>query len=238
VQIDLDTLPDDPAILQQMLRDAVHQHGALHAENDKLRLLIQRPLRQQFGRRSEQLSPDQLQLGLEDLEQAVAENQAGQDATEAPQDRHRTAPPRRNHGALPEHLPRYEVLIDVEQRDCPCCSGVMHAIGELRTEQLDIVPAHLWVRPVAGPRHAPPALRLPGLRECRGGGARAGAADRWRHGDGGADRACAGQQVLRQPAAVSPGADAGAPRGGLGVLLDRSTLSNWVGRACWWLTPL
>ncbi len=23
-----------------------------------------------------------------------------------------------------------------------------------------------------------------------------------------------------------------------GVVLDRSTLSNWVGRACWWLTPL
>src|ERR1700736_5263110 len=23
-----------------------------------------------------------------------------------------------------------------------------------------------------------------------------------------------------------------------GVALDRSTLSHWVGRACWWLTPL
>ena len=23
-----------------------------------------------------------------------------------------------------------------------------------------------------------------------------------------------------------------------GVTLDRSTLSNWVGRACWWLKPL
>jgi hypothetical protein len=81
VQIDLDALSDDPALLQQMLRDvmaaATHQHGALEAENDKLRLLIQRLLRQQFGRRSEQLSPDQLQLGLEDLEQSVAENQAG-----------------------------------------------------------------------------------------------------------------------------------------------------------------
>jgi hypothetical protein len=111
VQIDLDTLPDDPAILQRMLRDAVHQHGALQAENDKLRLLIQRLPRYQFGRRSEQLGPDQLQLGLEDLEQTVAENQAGQDAAGAQQGR-RPAPPRRNHGALPEHLPRYEVLID------------------------------------------------------------------------------------------------------------------------------
>ena len=42
----------------------------LHAENDKLRLLIQRLMRHQFGRRSEQLSPDQLQFGLEELEQS------------------------------------------------------------------------------------------------------------------------------------------------------------------------
>jgi transposase len=157
VQIDLDTLPDDPAILQRMLRDVVaaaaHQRGALQAENLTLRRLIQRLLRQQFGRRSEQLSPDQLQLGLEDLEQSIAENQAGQAAAEAQQGRRRPAP-RRNHGALPEHLPRYEVLIDVARRDCPCCGGALHAIGELRTEQLDIVPAQLRVRVTRRPRYA------------------------------------------------------------------------------------
>ncbi len=101
MQIDLDTLPDDPATLHQMLREVVttaaHQQGELHAENDKLRLLIQLLLRQQFGRRSEQLSPDQLQFGLEDLEQSVAENQAGQDAANpAEQQQRRTARPNRS----------------------------------------------------------------------------------------------------------------------------------------------
>jgi transposase len=72
VQIDPDALPDDAAALQQMLRTVLLQQSALHAENDKLRLLIQRLTRHQFGRRSEQLSPDQLQLGLEDLEQTIA----------------------------------------------------------------------------------------------------------------------------------------------------------------------
>ena len=74
--------------------------------------------------------------------------------------------------ALPEHLPRYEVLIGVEQRDCPCCCGVMHAIGELRTEQLDIVPAQLRVRVTRRPRnvsttliHSVLAFRL-GARSC------------------------------------------------------------------------
>ena len=80
-----------------------------YAENDNLRLLIQRLLRHRFGRRSEQLSPDQLQLGIEDLEQSVAENQAAQGASEEQKGR-RPTPPRRNHGTLPQHLPRYEVL--------------------------------------------------------------------------------------------------------------------------------
>jgi transposase len=47
--MDPDALPNDPAALQQMLRE-------LYSENDKLRLLIERLTRHQFGRRSEQLT--------------------------------------------------------------------------------------------------------------------------------------------------------------------------------------
>ncbi len=83
MQIDLGALPDDTATRQQMLRMVLLQHGELHAENDKLRLLIQRLTRHQFGRRSEQLSRDQLQLALEELEQTIAANQAGQDVAAA-----------------------------------------------------------------------------------------------------------------------------------------------------------
>ena len=104
VQIDPDALPSDAAVLQQMLRTVLHQQDALHAENDKLRLLIQRLMRHQFGRRSEQLSPDQLQLGLEELEQTIAANQASQDAaaTSAGLARKpRSEPSGRNHDALP-----------------------------------------------------------------------------------------------------------------------------------------
>ena len=127
------------------------------AENDKLRLLIQRLLRHQFGRRSEQLSTDQLQLALEELEQTVAANEAARDAAEAAgskQRQQRETRPNRNHGTLPVHLPRYEVVVDVEHHDCPCCGGALHAIGELRSEQLDIVPAQLRVRVTRRPRYA------------------------------------------------------------------------------------
>jgi hypothetical protein len=156
VPIDADSLPDDPALLQQMLRE-------LHAENDKLRLLIERLTRHQFGRRSEQLTPDQLQFGLEDQEQTIAERQAAQDAAEPtgdPKPTPRADRPIRNHGALPAHLPRYEVVIDAEHEACPCCGGDMHCIGELRTEQLDIAPAQLRVRVTRRPRY--------GCRSCEG----------------------------------------------------------------------
>ena len=84
-RFDLDTLPDDPALLQQMLREVVtaaHTSRRAARRERQAALLIQRLLRHQFGRRSEQLTADQLQFGLEDLEQTIAENQAGQDAAE------------------------------------------------------------------------------------------------------------------------------------------------------------
>ncbi|HEY5311350.1 MAG TPA: IS66 family transposase, partial [Pirellulales bacterium] len=232
MQIDFDALPDGAALLQQMLRMVLHQHGELHAENDKLRLLIQRLMRHQFGRRSEQLSVDQLQLGLEELEQAIAANQAAQDAAVSAAGlprKPRHDQPSRNHGALPAHLPRYEVVIDVEDRDCPCCGGALHAIGELRTEQLDIVPSQLRVRVTRRPRYA--------CKSCEGAIVMAPAPDR--PVDGGmptealiahvvVSKFCDSLPLYRQAQMLAR----------QGVTLDRSTLANWVGRACWWLTPL
>ena len=71
---------------RSVLQEAVQQR---EAEIDKLQLLIKRLLRHQFGRRSEQLNPDQLLLGIEDLEQTIAENQAKQDAADPAADKPR-----------------------------------------------------------------------------------------------------------------------------------------------------
>src|ERR671926_813832 len=113
-------------------RDLLREkHDAAQAEIEKLRLLIRQLQRGRFGRRSEKLDPDQLQLGLEDLEQAAAAAEAAQEATTKSSDAPR--PPRsrrRNLGALPAHLPRVEILVDVEDKTCPCCGGAVHVIGE------------------------------------------------------------------------------------------------------------
>ena len=129
VQIDLASLPDDPAVLQQMLQEVVPE---LQAENEKLWQLIQRLLRHRFGRRSEKLDLEQLHLVLEDEEQSAAESAAAKDAAEPTERRRRTETANRNRGALPTHLPRYEVIIDIESKQCPCCGGALHVIGEDR----------------------------------------------------------------------------------------------------------
>jgi transposase len=243
VPIDLTALPDDPATLQQMLREVVaaaaQQQAALQgavnerdAEIEKLQLLIQRLLRHQFGRRSEKLSPDQLQLGIEDLEQDIAANEAAQDE-KASQDgqarsRRRTEA-ERNHGALPAHLPRYNVLIDVDSRDCPCCGGVLHPIGELCSEQLDIVPAQLRVRVIRRPRYA--------CRSCESAVVVAPAPERPIDG-GMATEALVVHVVVSKFCDSLPLYRQSKMLERQGIDLDRSTLSNWVGRACWWLTPL
>jgi len=79
--------------------------------------------RAQFGRRSEQLDPDQLRLALEEREIASAHEQAtAEKQTNAP--RPRPAPGERK--SLPAHLPRVEVVIEPEDTVCPCCGGGMH----------------------------------------------------------------------------------------------------------------
>src|SRR3954454_6771877 len=91
---------------------AREERDAAQAEIEKLRLLIRQLQRNRFGRRSERLDPDQLQLGLEDLEQTAAAAEAAQEAASRSSDAPRPPRPRRrNLGALPAHLPRIEVLV-------------------------------------------------------------------------------------------------------------------------------
>src|SRR5215217_9613166 len=141
---------------------AREERDAAQAELEKLRLLIRQLQRNRFGRRSERLDPDQLQLGLEDLEQTVAAAEAAQEVAAARGGTPR--PPRvrrRNLGALPAHLPRVEALVDIEDKSCPCCGGALHVIGEDTSEMLDIVPAVLRVKVIRRPRY--------GCRACAEG---------------------------------------------------------------------
>src|SRR3954462_1211844 len=212
-------------------RDAVRaERDAAQAEIEKLRLLIRQLQRGRFGRRSERLDPDQLQLGLEDLEQTVAAAEAAQEEVAARSGAPR--PPRgrrRNLGALPAHLPRVEVLVDVEDKNCPCCGGALHVIGESREEMLDIVPAQLRVKVIRRPRYA--------CRACEEAVVQAPAPERPITG-GMATEALLAHVLVAKYADSLPLYRQAGIFARQGIELDRSTLCDWVGRACWWLEPL
>jgi transposase len=59
---------------------------------------------------------------------------------------------RSNRGSLPAHLPRVEMVIDINDHACPCCRNGLHRIGEDVSERLDIVPAQLRVIVVRRPK--------------------------------------------------------------------------------------
>ncbi|TIP31410.1 MAG: IS66 family transposase, partial [Mesorhizobium sp.] len=61
---------------------------------------------------------------------------------------------RANRGSLPAHLPRVEMVVDIEDHACPGCRNGLHRIGEDVSERLDIVPAQLRVIVVRRPKYA------------------------------------------------------------------------------------
>ena len=79
MRFDFDHLPHDTALLHQLVRDLAARVEQRDGEIEKLRLIV----RQQFGPRSERLDPDQLQLGLEDLDADIAHPKTGQLPTAA-----------------------------------------------------------------------------------------------------------------------------------------------------------
>jgi transposase len=131
-------LPNDPETLKAMLLAERH-------ESERLRQIIKELQRHHFGRKAESLPKEQMLLGLEDVEQVAACTEAGQDET-VPEGRTERARKRRNNrGALPAHLPRIEVVVDIDDKTCPCCKGELHRIGEDKSERLDMVPAQFRV---------------------------------------------------------------------------------------------
>src|ERR1700730_3992765 len=89
-------LPRDPDLLADKIADLTsmiarmaeektelaEEKAALAAENEKLRMLLAEFKRSMFGRRSERLDPDQLALGLENLEQSIAAREGAGEAAE------------------------------------------------------------------------------------------------------------------------------------------------------------
>jgi len=231
-----DTLPNDVAALWVLVltawaeRDAERaENGRLADQNDRLRQLIRRLQRMQFGRRSEKLDPDQLNLALEDLEQAVAAVEAEQEKADPAWRKARSGKRRAGRGPLPEHLPRVEVVVEPEHTACPCCGGAMHMIGEDRSQRLDVIPAHYQVIVTRRPKYA--------CRTCQGAVVQAPAPARLIEGGLPTEQLVA-HVVVAKYADHCPLYRQAQILARQGITIDRSVLAFWTGYAAAEIKPV
>jgi transposase len=156
---DTPTLPEDPAALRVLLLETLAkvdtlssryvdisaERDALAEQNEHLRHLLAKLQRRQFGRKSEQLTDEQLQLAFEEIEATLAEN-AAEAGKRSPALRDQQKKRRRaGRGRLPAQLPRIEQVLAPEATACPCCQGPLVEIGVDAAERLDVIPAQFRV---------------------------------------------------------------------------------------------
>src|SRR4051794_30803605 len=147
---DADSLPESAKALREMLLAERARHAAEfaavsqardHAQGEMRRLMdiIKELQRHRFGRRSEQLDANQLMLAFEDVEQAIAAMEAAAEKNAKPRTKRAEQRKRNiNRGALPLHLPREEIVIDIPNKTTPC-GRAMRRIGEDVSERLEII---------------------------------------------------------------------------------------------------
>jgi len=139
------------ATLERELDESRRELKEARADNDLLKLKVDQLLQRVFGRSSEKLSPGQLDL----LGDAPVEDVPDDEAThETPPEKRRKA--RGGRKPLPKDLPRERVVhaVPEAERACVCCGETMEPFAEDVTEELEFIPAKLFVREHVRPKYA------------------------------------------------------------------------------------
>src|SRR3954468_8311537 len=224
------------ALLTQTQAALSEHQGALAAAEEarrRLEIILGELRRDRFGAKSEKLRPDQYHLPLEDVEIAQGILDAAQERAEAAiQGRSRNAPDHgshRNRGCLPVHLPRVERIIEPASTLCPCGCGAMTKIGEDVSQRLDVIPAQWRVLVTRRPKYI--------CRRCSGPVVQAHAPEHVVPG-GLPTEAAIAHVIVSKFGDHTPFYRQAEIYARQGIRLDRATLGNWSGRACFHLQPI
>jgi hypothetical protein len=142
VPIDAKSLLEDPSTLKQMLIDVT-------AQLDKTNKLLRQLLEAKHHVKSEQLSPDQLQLFMEELKRVKGDSK---DDDELPPlnlgdvDVTKNSAPRGRRPLSP-HLKRQRIEHDLTETEkyCADCRQPLHLLGEESSERYEYIPAQFLV---------------------------------------------------------------------------------------------
>lgn len=229
-------LPNDIEGLRALLlatmaeRDAaVSERDALQEQNDRLYHLLRKLRRMQFGAKSERLPDEQLQLGLEALEQAIAQGDAKAEKRDPELRRDRAIQRRASRGELPTHLPQIEVTLAPENTNCPRCQAAMVEIGADISKRLDSIPIQYRVIVTRRPKFA--------CRSCPGTVVQMPAPARLIEG-GLPTEALVAQVAVARFADHQPLYRQAQGMARQGVMVDRSTLASWMGFAAAEVAPV
>ena len=97
----IETLPDNPVLLRAMVLAMRSELVFMKEQNARLELYLSQLQRMQFGKRSEKLNPDQFNLALEDIEQAIAKIEAEDDKANPETKKARSGKRRFDRASLP-----------------------------------------------------------------------------------------------------------------------------------------
>jgi len=145
-------LPSDVLTLQAMIRELLDALKKANRDRDGLQQRLDLLLRKLYGQKAERFDANQPWL-LPEMAPDAANAETATDAPADPAADEQAAPnqtKRKGHGrqALPKDLPRQrtEHTLPEAERLCPCCGEVCPKFGEDVSEQLDYIPASLFVR--------------------------------------------------------------------------------------------
>ena len=145
------SLPDDPVILQQMIRELLDVLTQTRHENEQLQHRLDLLLRRLYGPRTERFDPNQPLLIPDafDGPDAPAAEDCPPTTEPEPEPATETKKKQRGHGrkGLPKNLPRVKVVHELTEaeRRCPGCGEPRAQISTEHSEQLDYKPASLFV---------------------------------------------------------------------------------------------
>lgn len=148
--VDPQTLPEDPATLKKIVVDLTAQMDKQRGQLEKVERLLAQLIQARNGRRSEQLSQEQLALFANEAEQPAAEpeNDGGKDDPPPTSGTDGTSKPcGGGRKPLPAHLKRKRIEHDLPETDkhCTCCGEERRLIGEQTSERYDYIPAQMMV---------------------------------------------------------------------------------------------
>jgi transposase len=157
MQIAPDQLPDDIDALKSLVADQATKLDHFTARNEQLTTENQRyktqvltlteqlnlALAKRYAASSEKISPDQILIFDEAETDAEAVSDTGDDVVLVPAHKRR----KRGRKPLPDNLPRIDVVheIPATERCCDHDGRLLVEIGDVISEQLDIIPAKIQV---------------------------------------------------------------------------------------------